>query len=511
MSSKMKKYPHFSTEQILLFASIVAAFPLIFRNALVYQFPMGYAGLFTQMAQQIADANFLLPVESPYYGPGGIPFAYPPFGLYLLAFFIKLTGKYYFFLRWLPPLFSLVSVVLTFLLSLKLFKSPFIATFTAIIAATSSELYVAHAWSAGIVRAPAFIFTILTIYFYSRNLEDRSMKNIALTGLFLGLSFLSHLAYALFCLAWITFYSLVSHNWLKRIGDSVLSSLAGSLVASIWIIPVISRHGWGVFLGAFNSHGGENISSVLVNIKEFLRLLQINFSPISTNPMLVVLFLFGVYFLLKQKTYNFILFFLLITLAFPENARFVFWLGCFFTGCGLLIISNWLYRFIIRINITYSDFGILFFSVPILAFIWWGGINAISRRTPLLNEFALELGNRAQEIFPVNTKYLALLAQDEAEWLPFLLEREPLVAQWGSEWLGEYSRQTSLMLLFQGCRKEKDWLCVQTTMDHVEKPPQFVITYRIEKKMNDQIFATGQWVDVFSNNRYIVWRAAQPP
>lgn len=507
----MKKYLRFSTDQILLLVSIVATLPLIFRNAILYQFPMGYAGLFTQMGQQIADANFLLPIESPYYGPGGIPFAYPPFGLYLLAFLIKLTGKYYFFLRWLPHLFSLVSCVLTFFLSLKLFKSPFIAAFTAIIAATSSELYIAHAWSAGIVRAPAFIFTILTIYFYSRNLEDRSVKNIILMGLFLGLSFLSHLAYALFCFAWIAFHSLVSHNWLKRIGDSILSSLVGSLVASIWIIPVVSRHGWDVFFGAFNSHGGENISSVLVNIKDILRLLQINFSPISTSPVLVVLFLFGVYFLLKQKMYNFILFFLLITSVFPENARFVFWLGSFFAGCGLWILSNRLYGFIRRGNKNHGDFGTLFFSVPIIATIWWIGINAISKHSPFLNESALELGDRAQEIFPVNTKYLALLAQDEAEWLPFLLEREPLVAQWGSEWLGEYSRQTGLMSLFQSCRKEKDWLCVQTTMDLVGEIPQFIITYRIEKKLNDQIFITGQWVDVFSNNRYIVWQAVQPP
>ncbi len=75
-------------------AAIFASVPLLFSNAFLYGFPMGYAGLFTQMAQQIADANFVLPSMSPFYGPGGIPFAYPPLGLYLLAVFIKLTGKY---------------------------------------------------------------------------------------------------------------------------------------------------------------------------------------------------------------------------------------------------------------------------------------------------------------------------------------------------------------------------------------------------------------------------------
>ncbi|RJP54348.1 MAG: hypothetical protein C4557_03120 [Anaerolineaceae bacterium] len=507
----MNSSKRFSIEQGELLVAMVVVFPLIFWNAIEHLFPMGYAGLFTQMAEQIANLNFRLPLESPYYGPGGIPFAYPPFGLYVLAVFIKLTGKYYIFLRWLPPLFSLISIALTYLLAVKLFKSRVPAAFVAIIASASPDLYIAHTWSSGVVRAPAFIFAILTIYFFSENLENRSVKNILLTGLFFGLAALSHLAYALFCAAWIAFFSIASRDWLTRVRDSVLSGFVGLLAASVWVVPVASRHGWEVFLGAFNSHGGENIFSLLANPGGLLRLFQINFSPITSNLVLAVLFLLGAYCLFRRKRYDFILFFAVIVLVFPENARFVFWLGSFFAGCGLWFAGDWAYRMALKKRDVSYSLGLLAFSMSILAFIWWTGFKTISAFSPLLNESALELGERASDLIPPDSTYLALLIQDESEWMPFLLKRNPLTAQWGSEWLGEYNQQTRLMSLFQGCRKEKDWACVQSVLGGMDEAPQFVITYRIERALNDQIPADGQWREVFSNNRYIVWKAAGSP
>ena len=82
MAEWKKKFQFVLSENILLIVALIACTPLYLRDAFRYSVPMGYAGLFTQMAKQIADANFYLPIESPFYGPGGIPFAYPPFGMY---------------------------------------------------------------------------------------------------------------------------------------------------------------------------------------------------------------------------------------------------------------------------------------------------------------------------------------------------------------------------------------------------------------------------------------------
>lgn len=490
--------------------AVMFSIPLLFSNAFQHDFPMGYAGLFTQMARQIADEDFVLPDMSPYYGPGGIPFAYPPFGLYLLAVFIKLTGKYYIFLRYLPPILSLISIGLTFILAQKFFKQPFMAMFVAILSATSVDLYTAHTWSSGVVRAPAFIFTILCMYFYSTDPNERSTRNILFSGLFFGLAALSHLAYALFCLFWILIASISPRNWKKSISDPFFVGLVALLVSSIWIVPVVSRYGWDVFFGAFNSHGGSELLLESISLPSLVRLFQFNLSPVLSSPLLMISLLVGVVYMFLHKQYRFVVFFLLITLFFPENARFVYWLACFMAGYGFWFISLQIYELVhTRMNIS-QPIGIAFISIPLLAILWWNGFTSISRFTPFLTTSALELAENSSDIFSGEGSYLALLIQDEAEWMPFLLERKPLVSQWGSEWLGEYDQQTRLMSLFQGCRKEKDWQCVRSVLNNMESSPDFIISYRIDKKMNEQIIEDGHWKEIFSNERYIVWRVVEP-
>jgi hypothetical protein len=67
------------------------------------------------------------------------------------------------------------------------------------------------------------------------------------------------------------------------------------------------------------------------------------------------------------------------------------------------------------------------------------------------------------------------------------------------------------MSRFQGCRREKDWLCVQAALDSMGAAPQFLITYRIEWKLNEQVLASGRWRDIHSNNRYVVWQKVGSP
>lgn len=498
-----------SNSTIAFLIAILVSAPLLFYNAFAHDFPMGYAGLFTQMAHQIADANFALPSDSPSYGPGGIPFAYPPLGLYLLAIFIKLTGKYYIFLRFLPPIFSLLTVGLTFFLAQKFFKKPFISTAVAILAATSVDLYIAHTWSAGVVRAPAFIFAILVLYFYSPDPDDRSTQDILFSGLFFGLAALSHLAYALFCFFWIMVASISLRNWKKALIDPFLAGLIALAVASIWIIPSASRYGWQVFFGAFNSHGGNELMMGSFSLASFIRLSQINLAPILSTPLLAVLVLVGGFYLFFHKRYRFIFFFLLTISIFPENARFVYWLGCFFAAYGLWFFSAQLHERISKQVRIYQSVWMAVLVISILGILWRGGFIAISRFTPFLNVSALELQEKSSDIFLRDGAYLALLIQDEAEWMPFLIQREPLVSQWGSEWLGEYDQQTRLMSMFQGCRKEKDWNCVKSVLSEMNATPEYVITYRIDKKMNEQIAKDTRWREIFSNKRYTVWEVGE--
>jgi hypothetical protein len=503
MKFKQRLFGFLWDNNYLMIALLVSA-PLYLWNALKYSAPMGYAGLFTQMAQQVADANFLLPDTSPFYGPGGIPFAYPPFGIYFLAVLIKLTGKYYIFLRILPSLFSLFALIPLYYLAFQLSKSK-IAAFLAVVITTSSiELYIAHTWAAGIVRAPAFLFSLAAIYFFLEELDYPSKRNIILAGIFFGLSILSHLAYALFSFLWFGWWSLFSQEGQKKIGNAVLISVIGFLIASPWIVTIITRHGIDVFFNAFGTHGGQSLFSSL-----FITPLQTfwaNLEPIRGDGVLLIFVMLGVSALLAKRKYVFFSLSLFVVLAFPENIRFTFLISAIVAGMGLSFLGEFLerkttFRFRSLITPVLLAFALIYFGVR--------SFGAFSAYTPLFDGYTLELSDYVQESTVPNDVYLALFRQDEAEWLPFMFQREPLVAQWGSEWIGTYNKQSNLMSIFRSCQKEISWACVQAQFGEMQRVPDFLVTYAIDRKLNEQISEDHGWQEIYANKRYILWRAVE--
>jgi 4-amino-4-deoxy-L-arabinose transferase-like glycosyltransferase len=490
--------------EVLLFVSLAASLPLLFENALEHSFPLGYAGLFTQMAQQISDANFRLPLESPFYGPGGIPFAYPPFGLYLLAILIKLTGRYFIFLRLLPPLLSLFALIPLLYLTLELSGSSIAAAIAVILTATSPDLYVAHTWAAGIVRAPAFLFALTSLYFFTRQLKSRSRADILLTGVFLGLAFMSHLLYGLFCVLWITWWALFNkyHSFWARLKDSIFSLLIAILTTSIWLIPILLRYGIEPLFNAFGSHGGLGSLSFWQNIQGLPGLLLTNLEPITFNILFSILTAMGVVILLLNREYAVVLFFLFIIFAFPEGERFTFLLGCMIAGMGLSTLIDWASTIS---NGRLKPAVSAMILIPILGIIWWNGFKTLSRYAPLLSNETFDVAEHVQVSTSPDEIYLALVRQDEAEWMPFLFQRQPLVSQWGSEWLGAYNEQTNLMFRFSGCRLSEDWSCVESVIRETGDDPNYVVTYVNDEKLNQQLVATNQWISVYMNKRYALW------
>ena len=500
----MKKILASHLNEILLFVSLAVSFPILFENALEHSFPLGYAGLFTQMAQQISDANFRLPMESPFYGPGGIPFAYPPFGLYLLAILIKLTGKYFIFLRLLPPLLSLLALIPLFYLTLELSGSSVAATIAVILAGTSQEFYVSHTWAAGIVRAPAFLFMLTALYFFSRQLKFRKRVDIILTGFFLGMTFLSHLVYGLFCVLWIGWWILFDKNYKyqSRLKDSIVSGSIALLTVSIWLATILTRYGVEILFNAFDSHGGASSLSFWQNVQRLPSAFLRNIDPITSDGLLAVLVAIGAIALLLKRQYAVVLFYVFIILVFPEGERFIFLLGYIFSGIGISTLGDWVSAIS---GGRLKPVLLVVILIPILALLWRNGFRTLSRYVPLLSNETFDLSVQVQANILHDKKYLALVRQDEAEWLPFLFQREPLVSQWGSEWLGAYNEQTLLMSRFGGCRTKEDWSCVESILRETGNNPTYVITYLNDDELNKQIAATNQWMQIYTNKRYTLW------
>ena len=492
------------TNEVLLLVSLALSFPLLFENALEHSFPMGYAGLFTQMAQQISDANFRLQMESPFYGPGGIPFAYPPFGLYLLAVLIKLTGKYFIFLRLLPPFLSLLALIPLFYLTFELSGSSIAAVISVILAGTSQEFYISHTWAAGVVRAPAFLFMLTSMYFFARQLKSSARADILLTGFFLGLTFLSHLTYGLFCILWIGWWTLFDkkYSFTVRLKDAIVSVSIALLTTSLWLVTILSRYGIEVFFNAFNSHGGAESISFWQNIQVLPNAFLRNIEPITSDGLLALLLGIGLVALLLKQQYALVIFYLFIILAFPEGERFIFLLGYLVAGMGICAVLDWAYA---ASNGRFSPVVSAVILIPVLGILWWNGFRTLSRYAPLLSNETFDIAEYVQESTSPDGKYLALLRQDEAEWLPFLFQRQPIVSQWGSEWLGAYNEQTLLMSRFGGCRTNEDWLCVENIILETGEHPDYVITYVNDDELNRQLVDTNRWTQIYTNQRYALW------
>ena len=74
-----------SSKAILILMVLCA--PLFFYNAIAWSYPKGFAGLYALFAERLAGNLYMLPIDIPYYGPGGIPLVYPPLAVYMMAFF----------------------------------------------------------------------------------------------------------------------------------------------------------------------------------------------------------------------------------------------------------------------------------------------------------------------------------------------------------------------------------------------------------------------------------------
>jgi hypothetical protein len=503
----MQRFFQYHFSGFLLLLALAIAAPIFLYHPLADSNPMGYAGLFTQMAEQIAESDFRLPHTSPYYGPGGIPFAYPPFGLYLLAVPIKLTGKYFIFLRFLPPLISLLALIPLFYLMRELSGSPVAGAITVVLTAASMDLYMAHAWAAGITRAPAFLFTLAFLYFQTLQLRTHSRSHQVLAGICLGLAAMSHLLYALFCFLWLAWSMLLDQKQVLplKLKATFVILLVGTIMASIWLVPTILRHGVTVFVHAIGSHGAQASLFFWQDIFAMLNSLRNGLEPLTANIYLSILVLVGFVYLLFRRKYAFLLLFLVIVLIFPERERFVSFFGCMIAGMGLYGLLDRMYR---TPNGQLKASALAVFAIPLIGMVWWNSLQQIAESSPFLDGSTLEIAKEVQLISNPDANYLALLKQDEAEWLPFVFQREPLVAQWGSEWLGEYDRQIYLMSSLRACQKIQDWACIESLIDEIGTYPDYVITYTSDRKLNAQLESLGQWEEVYRNSRYVLWSKA---
>ncbi len=237
---------------LLLFVALVCG--VIVRGAPVFgtDFILNDGGLFSLMSQELVAKKLAWPAFTSYNG-GGIPFAYPPFGLYLDAVIRAVVGiGPETTLRVLPLAFAILSVPAFYFMA-RAWTGPMSASIATFAWAVLPRAWIWLIAGGGVTRAPGLVFAFLAVGFITRLLQDQKRTYWIGGSLFSGLTLLSHLEGAGFVFVTLAIAWLVRDRSMSSLRRIALVAVAGLVIASPWWINVIVVHGPAPLLAAGQS------------------------------------------------------------------------------------------------------------------------------------------------------------------------------------------------------------------------------------------------------------------
>jgi 4-amino-4-deoxy-L-arabinose transferase-like glycosyltransferase len=472
---------------------------VLFYNAFRFALPLGYAGLYAQASGQIAQAGFRLPQAIHFYGPGDVPFAYPPLAFYAMALFLDLGISPLTYLRFVPPLLSLLALIPLYLLAERLAHSKFGAAVAVGICAASPALYTAHTWASGVVRALAFLFLLCGLYLFDRAIRQERWSLPALAGVFFGLVFLTHLYYAFFLVLCVVCW-LIPNLRLQCIKAATRCVAIAVVMVAPWALLMLSRYGTGPFLNAWFTHGNTTFLGVLTQPAALATWFSGNLSVIIAIPFLILFVALGFVYLIAVRQFTLPLLFLVSLLMLsPEGDRFIILVAAILAGTSTRVASTWLPRLRWADPLSQALLGLVALYAIFL------GFQSIQKTRPQLQDGALKLSDYVQSTTSVQSRFLILAAPAEAEWFPYLLQREPLASKWGAEWLGTYYSASGLVGALNDCRRGQDVECLQNLhLDLVSD--DILITLKQDKPLTVDLQSHPGCPQVTVIGQYLVWK-----
>lgn len=244
------------TGLLLIWAFLFGAFVRVLP---VWQagFPLNDGGLFYSMTADLQRAGSKLPAVTTY-NRLSIPFAYPPLAFYLADFIQTLTRfSLIEVVRWLPVLFSLLTLPAFFLLARSLLGDPLKGALATALYALLPRSYEWIIMGGGVTRAPAALFLILMAWGAYRLFREGGWLNLLITTVCGALVVLLHPERALHAAAMGAIFCLYFGRSLKGLARAA-GVAGGVLVLSApWWATGLIRFGWTPFYMAFQSGGGH--------------------------------------------------------------------------------------------------------------------------------------------------------------------------------------------------------------------------------------------------------------
>ncbi|MFC7081924.1 ArnT family glycosyltransferase [Halorussus caseinilyticus] len=463
--------------------AVVASLLVSGGHLLAYEYPTLTAGLFNEMANQLAANGYVIPRTIHGYTADGLPFAYPPLMFYLLAFVRETLGMGPLAAsRILPQVYATAYVVPFYLLAYELLDSRRQAAVAAVIGATSPEVFKWHVSSGGVVRAGAYAFALAGLYVGVRLFRERRRRYALAGALLFGLTLLSHVRYALFFGAsYVAFWAGLDRT---RRGFLLAASVAGGgfLVAAPWLATVVSRFGITPFLNASGTHGG--LASLSAGAA---RLLMVVPPRTELLPLWHVLFIFGAVLLVARREWFLPAWYGSLALV-THKSQFLFVVVALV--CARVLVADLvpLVRRNLELELRVPDRAVSFAVVALLLSYSVGAGAMFATNYPVSqyqtvfgadNRMPSHLGDgdiEATEWIRSETRPDATfvsVGERTAEWLPLLSDRTLLIGYWGVEWVGadEWKRQKARYFSLNVCENAT---CLSEQMDEANVTPDYL-------------------------------------
>jgi hypothetical protein len=504
-SSLLSRYrPH-----LPLVLAVFITTPVVFFQALRYSFPLGYAGMFTLIAERIGGENFRLPMSIPHYGPGGIPLIYPPLAMYVFALASRLGISIWLYLRFVPAVFTLLALIAFYFFTVEVVESRVAGMAAVILAITQPPVYYTHVWSAGVVRAPALFFCMAGLFFYLRAIRRFSWSSFLLAGLFLGLVVTTHWLYVLFA-ALVGLACLIA-EWKVSAVPVALGILAiALLVAAPWLVLILERHGLASVLMASSSHRNIDFFTSLGDVGQAIQFIRGNLEYVTDNVFLTMLAIPGCILLILQRKFHIPLAFLF--LLFTGEASFYLQiLAGIMAGFCIAEIFRRLPGLDELKRASLSQLAWLAIAAAAVLCIgmsFWNGLQQIAQYRPELSQQSLKMADFVRKNTGPAATYLFVGTFNGAEWFPYLFDRTPVFAQWGSEWKGDYARQTGILIALRKCELEKSWPCMEAILQQNSVTPDLLVIPN-KNWLVRSVKDTKEWQRIYWDERYVVWKKSE--
>ena len=474
---------------------------LYLYNSILIPRPTSYAGLFVQMADLLRQNAFVPPPFVPFYGPGGTPYVYPYLGFYLLAAAQTIGVGTFDYLRFVPPIFTMAALI-AFYATVRLYSgNRYLAIMATLLTATSPVFFAYHAKSAGIVRAPALFFSLLALYLFSSALKlNKSKYFYALPGIFLGLTIMTHLTYALFAALSLLFIAVwhFRRDSLEILGSLSIVGFLAVLISSPWWLCVINRHGLQIFGLVTQTHGTLFFTTIITN-------------PINFLKSLLFLLDFGNAFLMGAGILS-------ATIFVGINRTFLpVWWVIIAIGVGESqrfspLFAGWLTAELFWFSISTSNGAKLnrlrwwLSGILLLSFCMLPLLQSIQKEESSLTDSFLSMAAWVKQSTPPDSSYFYLNDdKSTAEWLPYFSQRTPTTAPWGSEWTGQYVRQQAIFEKLSGCMAIQSLFCVNELFHEYSLSPNYLILPLNYSALIESLSSSSNFEQVFQNPDYAIF------